>query len=278
MNLERLNIKDFTIEEPESQDYILEFGKRIEELDWNKIKETLESVRDKKWHDFFIGIRAIKLVYPNKSKEIELDEEVWEEMNVGMDFCRKNQGPYMQNLANDIITISVLDYEKLKELVTKDDVEIIKQDLEKHQERMSLQDLARFNAELIAMKVLGQEDVEKRWVNEDFWNEMKTILNRERQDENARTFCWLAADMKIIFPERDKELNIDNNQWRKMVELLDGANPLEPQFGFTRYLSIAEELKILSSEKVEITDNVLELVPHISGESESHLMPEVRSF
>ncbi len=114
-------------------------------------------------------------------------------------------------------------------------------------------------------------------LNQDyvFDNGMKEI--KKLRDKNWRDFAVSLSRLRIIFPERFDEIDLNNRDWQGMKEELEISRDRESALRFFR---LAGYMKILAAEKVEITDKGLEITMS-EGEDfrqEKKSRPERRQF
>ena len=146
------------------------------------------------------------------------------------------------------------------------------------------------------------------------WQGMKGILESDRRNNNWWGFTKQAMRLKVLFPERVSELNLDVIAWQKMKDRLEKAlNPsyqatylkilfpnkmsdlnLNPVWqktetaleecrednDWSNFANLAMNLKILAADKVETTDQGLEItmLPPESFKSPKKPRPERKNF
>jgi hypothetical protein len=110
-----------------------------------------------------------------------------------------------------------------------------------------------------------------------FVSMIKNLIQEER--ENNYHISGTAADFKIIFPNRIKELNIENADWKKMKNDLSFQRDRGDWYEF---LDLATDMAILSADEIRFDEVGARLIfsdreKQFEGKS-TPKMPEVRRF
>ena len=92
-------------------------------------------------------------------------------------------------------------------------------------------------------------------ISDSDWQGMKEQLDRFRQDKDWGYFSSQAMAMKILFPEKANDLNLNAEAWQGMKE---GLEELRQEKDWWNFHSQAMNMKILSAYKVEITNGGIE--------------------
>ncbi len=109
------------------------------------------------------------------------------------------------------------------------------------------------------------------------WQGMKDQLESSRQDNDWGAFAYQAIHLKILFPNRKAELDLNDSAWQGMKQNLESNRRFNNWWHFANQ---AMRLKILAADKVEITDQGLEItmLPPESFKSEKKPRPERKNF
>ncbi len=109
------------------------------------------------------------------------------------------------------------------------------------------------------------------------WQGMKNRLEVFRRSYNWRNFAEQARSFKILFPNRKAELDLNDSAWQGMKDDLESDRRNNNWGTFTEQ---AMRLKILAADKVETTDQGLEITmrPPESFKSPKKPRPERKAF
>ena len=249
--------------------------KEITEEEWGKMKDVLEKDRKEgKWQYFSIQARAMKILFPERTKELNLNQDAWQGMEnealeqLKSEFYREHKGYFASYWAADM---KILFPEKTPKFMdegsfqgTKDELERLRKE---HRWRV-------FSGLAARMKILFPERVGEFGISEDDWREMKRgfeyvrkttkkeAFRREEYWENPEKQVWHgdltreAASMKILFPERVGELNLDKAAWQRMRKELEQYR----KWGqWDDFAPDASRMKILAAKKVEVDKSGLKV-------------------
>ena len=101
-------------------------------------------------------------------------------------------------------------------------------------------------------------------------------MESERNPDRWGEFSWRAMAVKIMNPKID--LNLNRESWDGMRKFLEFARELENYDTFSKH---AAAMKILAAEKVEVTDQGLNIaMPKKKKSLKSNVppMPETKKF
>jgi len=269
MNPERINIKDLTIEEPESQDGLpFDPERDITAENWKLLENNLEKCRENKdWGNFACYGMEMKILNP--SFDLKVDDTTWQEIH---DYYKKHRDIYFSSyhlvMAMKVLNPSFsIDHNDLWWKAVKSDLQFQKND--KH-------GFDNFCFRAMAVKILDPSfDVE---VNQKDWEKMEKRV-KEIEEIGGESRIDVAAAMKIL--DSNTELNISEKAWGQMQQTLKKfleREVVSPSYtgGFSR---IAMELKLIAAQKVRVTDKGLEItMPQKLGEHEDYQLPEKRNF
>ena len=128
--------------------------------------------------------------------------------------------------------------------------------------------------ELVAAKILFPEYF-KETIEADTDLQNKLVELHNNLEGGISDLAWLAANIRLLFPERFNELNFGLRQWELAKEYLYQQQPNWQVFAW-----FASVLKILAAEKVEVTDRGIELTMPSKeiSDFEPVPLPETRRF
>lgn len=280
-NPDKINIHDLTIEESEST-ASLPFNPEadIGKSDFEKIKKSFNEylsadVNVHYLHDdqpLLEVASGLKILLPEKMQEFDL-EKVWDRIKYS---CQDNQSaPFF--LKQVLTAAKILFPERIGELTwtNKDWQEIIrllgryKSDALESNGSRGVIDFISIAADLRIF--LPEKADELR--NED----IAKMAEEKFKERSYKNYNLIGAEyiskFKILFPERMENLGLGKEFWKKMKSDLH-----EESYG--RWVAKrGAALKIIAAEKVEITDNGLELtMPQKLFVKEVSRMPEKKQF
>ncbi len=204
--------------------------------------------------------------------ETEITESDWQGMMKQLREDRENN--HWQNFVRQAMYMRILAPYKASEL-NIDDVawREIKQQLE--EDRKSI--WRGFAHQAMSMKILQHDKFIELKIDDQAWQGMIRTLERYRNNGNWWAFADQANDMKILQPSKAVELNIDDQAWQGMKQQLEMLRRGE---SWLRFAHQAMYMKILAADKVEVTDQGLEItmLPPESFKSEKKPRPERKQF
>lgn len=110
-----------------------------------------------------------------------------------------------------------------------------------------------FMSDAVAAKQLFTEGLKVGPLTENEWLDLATELNSHRfnnEGNHLDEFIRMAADVKLLFPERVAELNIDKATWQRLRQRLNYFVTLGSYWDFFK---IAYPMAILAAEVARIT-------------------------
>jgi len=294
-NPERLNIKDLTIEEPESQERLaFDPEKDLTEEDWENMKDELEICRgegeeNNEWFNFAKQASVMKLLDSNV--DLGIDSKTWQAMNDKLDEYQEQGAKLAQGIISGenlqpwkdfslmAMNLKIIDPSfNFKKYGVLDDLNWEGMERELADCRAS-GDYNEFSDQSVAMKILDPKS--KIEINEEDWKELQRDLNyweetgTKESDKNFFGFSRVAANMKILDPT---SIHVDEKNWEKMRNYLDR----ERRIYQNRHALSNQALfmKILAAKRVEATEKGLEIAMQEKEglESEASIMPEKRNF
>lgn len=234
-NPERLNIRDLTIEEPETKSELpFDVERDINEEDYQELNKKLEEYRGKNdYHSLsyfamemkilkpdtvidkkdwrgaqdglainpnvstFPGWRvAMKILNPDYGKKIPISDNYWDAMNRKLDEERKAQGSHWKEFSRYAMNMKILNPEMIK--INEDDWKGMEEELKWYNEK-SMVDF--YSQHAMSMKVLDPRHIHSEDLN---WVDMKKFLSRLRKGKNYHDFARQFLAMKILASDEVK--------------------------------------------------------------------------
>lgn len=247
--------------------------KEITEEEWGKMKDVLEKDRKEgKWQNFSIQARSMKILFPEKTKELNLNQDAWQGMeNEAVEQLKAFEEHKWWFASHRAADMKILFPEKTPKFMDEDSFQGMKDELERSRKEHRWSFFSKLAAN---MKILFPERVGEFGISENDWQEMKHTLEylRKTTKEEAlrRKDYWelpekqvwrgdltrQAASMKILFPKRVGELNLDKATWQRMQKELEQLREFGQWDDFT---PDASRMKILTAEKVEVDESGLKV-------------------
>ncbi len=136
---------------------------------------------------------------------------------------------------------------------------------------LKLQDLSLEQEETKELKFDPETEISKT-----DWQAMKNELESDRQDNDWWAFAHQAMRLKILFPDKASELDLDS-AWQGMKDKLKSDRQNNRWRDFATQ---AMFLKILAADEVKVTNQGLEItmLPPESFKSEKKPRPERKNF
>ena len=254
-NPDRINIHELTIEEPEKQTELpFDVERDVSKEDWERMWQSLENSRKyDNQIDFSTTAMCFKILDPKV--DLNLNEADLDGMRSNLEMFRNKIPSDWQNFYKQAAELKIID--------PKIDIKL---------------DKARWDGEMprdaIAKSLLESSEHNINWhgfatcsmrikiidpgmdlnLDESIWNEMHQELEGYRSHNNWKGFARQATEMKILDPKI--ELNLDRGAWEGMHQKLEMCR----SFKFVRdFMQQVKNMKILAAEKLEVTENGLEL-------------------
>lgn len=273
-NPERVNIKDLTIEEPEkSQELTFDPEKEITKEDWKMMKKELDKERELgNWARFLSVVRCMKILNPNYDFIIDKDtrEGIYKELE-----------SYRKKSEWVIVTEMAMNMKMLDPTVTLNLDEFTQERMQKDAFKEHNKVWTDYIDQLMALKVfdqklevhLGTEGLEKMDLN----------LNVSKAKEQWEEFAELAAAEKVI--NMSLNVEVSPTEWQNMKNILENYREKhreKGEFYEKAFTNMASWMKILAAEKVEVTNDGLEITmpKKVKSEPKSEPLPfpEKRNF
>lgn len=278
---EKIDIKKLAVEEPEKKSEIkvsFDPEKEITNEDWERMKENLKNRRGDNWPNFFIRAVEIKLLFPDRTAELRLDDErVLGAMKEGLGkYRQKNKWWQFSEAAMEA---KILFPERAAELGLDEQArKEMKKKLDHYKENKSW---GEFAEQAMRVKIVFPHKASELGLTEEFWKNQKKRLERPRRNRYlywGGDFAERAAVMKILFPERVPELGLNKETWEGMEGYLVERRNHGQLANFSKQ---AINMKILAAEEVKVSDNGLEIImskekPKLGKETPP--LPETRKF
>lgn len=272
---EKIDVKKLAVEEPEKKPALpFDPEKEISLDDWRNSKTYLENTRMGnyygKWADFGQRAMVMKLLFPERTTELNLKGKDWEEMKKQLETSYRHIGGE-KNIINQLMALKILFPEKFSKLKPEEYWDVMKTQLDSNWKNG--------NADWVGkMKVIFPERALELKIDNVFLDNAKRRLNTLKSPALLDMWALQAMYMKIIFTEEVAELELDSKDWERMKKELDTDRRHNSWEAFLRR---ALRMKIFAAEKVEITEKGLEIV--IQKESpelktEAPPFPEKRKF
>lgn len=269
---QNLNLKDLNLEQEENQESDFDVEKEAEKQ-FENIKLDLDNYRNvHDWENFLMLAYQIKIIYPDKIQELNLNQEALEEVLKVLE-TTLNRDYLLQRCAE--VKILFPDYDGL----------YLEEIWEQFQENLRETKKADLNQEsLTGIEALinriynGKILFSNRFSGLDFdfnRKERQTIARKLRQESKLQYFLQSVSKLKVIFPDLDlQNIGINEKFWEKVKKEFDSKKNHGEHHNCAVILSCC---KIILAEEVKITDQGLELVmPEKKFKPEKLQRPERR--
>ncbi len=237
-----------------------EFGKLLTE-NWPNLKEKLEKYKtENKIIDFAELAYYLKIIYPEKTASLNLNKS-------------KNKIEVAISMVVDNISLNlIMYYETLfpgQEIPGKKYYDDMTDDIKRQMSTFcDIETLKKARA----LKSLFPEDFESLELDQEVRNAVEKDLKYWQKEKNWEKLAEHAALLKFLFPKLDFNIKLDTTG--RYLEELASNNY------WNDFIYYAFNLVILAADKVEVTDQGLEItmLPPESFKSEKKPRPERRNF
>ena len=272
-NPDRINIHELTIEEPERRaEVFFDAEKDITKEDWKGMEGKLEEYRrENKWDKFSQQAMRMKILDPNQDLNIDLIARngIREILEEDRKSCVWNgfasQATEMKMLGIDQeLNIDQVALQGTREM------------MEGHRQRMG-RDRGWDSFSWMAMNLKIIDPTQDLNLDQVAWHGMRDTLEKDRQQKSWADFSWGAVKIKILDPNQD--LNLDQEAWQGMRDYLEKQRENGDKWGNLSWQ--LANMKILVAEKVEVTENGIELTMPKKRESlgsDAPPIPEIKKF
>ncbi len=279
---ENLKLQDLTLEQGETKPE-LKFDPETEvtESDWQALEHQLEKYRARgSFWGFVEQAMLLKIIRPDKTVRLNIDDRLWQEERRNLKLqleALQRDGNYalLWTFVERAMHMKILQPDKAADLSINDHVwRQIEGALKFEQEASN--SLA-FNKYATDIKILQSDKFTKsKIIDDQVWQRMRKELEEQRKNNNWWRFALDAMRMKILQPDKFAEVDIDDVAWQGMRRIFE-AEWKNDRWGF---LQQAMCMKILAADKVEVTDQGLEItmLPPESFKSEKKPRPERKNF
>jgi hypothetical protein len=133
-----------------------------------------------------------------------------------------------------------------------------------------------FFQELVCAQVLFHDRLTEIQLNEEEWRGIDNFLSMFKEPQGWEIYLRTAGRIKLLFPERASQLKLTSGDLRNMrKELAD----LKEQGRLRRLMTASLFTKILQAEKVEISENGMDIVmPEVNLGTPAPQIPAIRKF
>ena len=194
---------------------ILDDAADIQVANWDRVKKILDDYRrSEDWDDLASVASSMKQVWPDRIRELGIDDEAWngmkrvliEHRDASFGGLAQGDWPAFVWLAADM---KILRPDSEDELVSDIAWERIKNNLKEYCEDNNWNSFA----DMVSwVRILKPDQVKELEVDDDAWQGMRDALEEYRKDNDWRGFADLASSMTIIAAERvemtDTGLNV----------------------------------------------------------------------
>ena len=227
----------------------------------NEVRQSLfnELERERRFPSWTLVLRdaaRLKIVFPERTEELKLDKTTLESIKSVL----PNQTELFEKHFDGGSAKSYIEYMSDLRLCYPEEEYIADKDVKRRLVRAIRTFtyvpgiLAQIGADL---RIWTRKSAEELGMSDSKWNDLKEMLEKNRTESQWYDFLKLAANLKILHPERYDELKVDLEAWKNMKELLERFIKTKHWFVV---LEIAFYLKVLAAEKINFTDQGMELV------------------
>ena len=250
-DIEDLKIHEVGLDEQEKEKLRFDPETEILDTDWQGMKDQLEQERKNgNWQGFAYLAMRMSILRPDQKTELNIDDIAWQGM-------RGELGRILSRNWFDFISLamhmSILRPDQKAELNI--DGAIWKKMKNRLKKRRNTNAWYHFAHQALCMFILRPDQKGNLDIDDIAWQGMKGQLEQERNDRWWR-FTDLALSMFILRPDQREDLDIDISAWRGMRNEIEQVQ----QNNWWNFADLAMSMTILSAEKVEITDQGIELV------------------
>lgn len=241
-----INIRDLVIEEPvRKPEGSFDPEREVSDFDWNKMLELLNQFRKEGWVMFSPHAADMKVILPNKVRDLNLDDEVYQALaaKVGMLRQSRKRVEWIQEMAR----IKRLFPEK----IGPQDTSSMKDGLLEKLNEYYGWNWIPYTSLAVEMMIVYPELTEGIRGDEGVWQGVEGAL-ATLSISGPKRYSTQLAEAKIINPEKFKELKIRDGFWEDLrIKLQD----LREKGNYRSFAIKAAEASIISADDIQITEN-----------------------
>lgn len=248
---EAMKLSDFSLEDEEKEDMRFDPEKDISNEEWQKMKEYLDEIGPDE-QDYYKYAAYMRLLFPERFSELGIDDRLWDRM-VGaynsirpstvlleMLTCAKILFPDRQILEDPNYD------EKKKQMLS-----VLREDRNFDFQSHSIVDYYIIAENIVAKMICDtQERDDFPSLNDDVFEDLKKAWKGAYKKKEWIWCIHVGSDIKILFPEKFSELGVDDEFWRQAKEEIGHE---------LKDVERLVKMKILAADKVEVTDQGLEI-------------------
>ncbi len=267
---DRLNIYELVIEEPEKEkqsELPFDVERDITDEEWDRFKADMDQLRkSNEWSYLGQKLAHLKILDPQRLPLLE------ENLFSGMQEKRNHYSKSSFG-GGDFLSVSC----KLKSLFPERNLNFSPVEMEKMkysvETNLANENWGNYALEFSVFKVVSPDNGLK--YDSRAMEENEKQLESFRKEKDWWNFCYLGANIRIIDPSHDFKL--DKADWEDMLQFRNSTTGQHIDNLFAHFAN----MQVLAAEKVEVTDNGLELTmskPKQKLDTGVPPLPETKNF
>ena len=270
--LERINIKDFTVEGPVLRPrFPFDPEKEISSSQWRELEEGLQwaITNGTYYSQIYSSALCLSLLSPERYTTLDFTGADWEDHKESL----TNQHSY-DEFVDHIIALKSLFPEKLAQMEHYPVFDQITNTLSECRTSLNWGGLGEW---MVRGMLLFPDRIRGLVFSDEEKGGMSWSLEHQLHERYFEQFCEMAANYKIIAPAVVEEFPISGTDWQNMKNWLD---TFHLEFGsgeINRFLMYAKNLLILSADKVSVIQDGLVITKRATPIAPSQ-MPVQRRF
>lgn len=250
-------LHDLVIREKKREELPFDPEKDITDEQWQKAKRRLERAKElEMWDHFARDAMRMKILFPERVAELNLDNEVWQKMKKRRESFFlgriKEWGLFFEEAAE----AKILFPERVSELELD---EGIYEEGKKGIEALSKKGELAYLLNLVTnIKILFPEKSSELSLNEEIWKKIEEQAQKWYEENNWGMFSGWAASIKICCPTKMARFNLNDRAWSGMKQESKEIYDSEDAQRKAIFLSQMMNMKILAAKEARITEQGIE--------------------
>ena len=289
-NPERINIKDLTLEEPEKKkESGLSFDpeRDITEEDWDRMKHEFDKIQEKiqghihtvpDLYGFSVLGYSMKILFTDRLPEGNINDFMGEIFAADLKY-EPDTGMYSDEFLSFLMHMAILSPQKLRDEMAKYNMgKFTISSLEARLIDGRRNDWHKFSRYAIMVKIIFPKEETGVDFSQEDWRGMKDWLDQNQKMSDLRTVVKHLVAMKILFPDRFHEIDVEAIIWKSFDKRLTKERVV---YMLPAFAELAAYLKLLAAEEIKITDQGLEVIMQKEKpefKKETPPMPQTRKF
>ncbi len=285
----RINIKELAFTEP-AKKRELPFNPTwdIQQSDWNRVIEGMHTNKDRAYgeYDLFSAAFRIKILAPDKVPQFIYEQKHKDRIVSKSDDLWKNW--HERNFLSFISFARILYPDMPREqFISKEREDKVAKDLIGESVEIAAKSKDSSNVYQALFRLANLKLFDRGRVNQfdhmqiaelakSHCAQLLNVLSEETEQESVHDFTRFAPLLRILSPEKFRELNITDEHWKILKNHVDSQR----KFGPNEFLQAASEISIIGASDIQFTDQGMQLVfDKIEADlNQGDPLPERRKF